>query len=390
MTDLPRISPLHVLIVGGGIAGIEAVLALHDLADAQLRVTLVAPEPDFLLRPMTVAAPFGRGHAARLPLTGVMHEHSGEFIRGAVRRVDVAAHTVTLTTGEHLAYDVLVLAPGASAVPAFLHALTFGSHPTALNGILADLEQGWSRSVAFVVPPGCSWPLPLYELALMTAEDVWSMNIDDAEVHLFTPEREPLELFGAQASSAVAALLAAAHISVHRGVAARIPKSGHIEAGPGREFSVDCVVALPLLGGPDIEGVPSNAQGFIPVDDNGLVDGLADVYAVGDATDRLIKQGGLACEQADVTAAHIARRAGADIEVPALTQVLQGRLLTGTGERFLRRERGDDDGAATEQRLSWAPAKVSGSYLAPYLVARKIVAANSRDRHEAGIAVLVR
>ena len=388
MTSSP-ITPLRVVIVGGGIAGIEAVLALHDLADARLDVTLIAPEPDFVLRPMAVAVPFSRGRAGHLSLASVMAEHSGRFIRGAVRRVDADAHSVTLTSGEQVAYDMLVLALGAGAVPAYLHALTFGTHPTALNGILADLEQGWSRSVAFVVPPGCTWPLPLYELALMTAEDVWSMNMDDAEVHLFTPEREPLELFGAQASSAVADLLDAAHISVHRGVFARIPHSGLITAGPGREFAVDCVVALPVLEGPDLDGVPTDALGFIPVHDDGLVDGLCDVYAVGDATARPIKQGGLACQQADVTAARIAWRAGADIEVPALEQVLNGRLLTGTSERFLRREPGDADGSATDTPLSWAPAKVSGRYLAPYLVARNVVAAPAHRRPDAGIRVSV-
>lgn len=389
MTDSPHISPLRVVIIGGGIAGIEAVLALDDLADAQLRVTLIAPEPDFVLRPMTVAVPFSRGRTARLPLAKVMKEHSGQFVRGAVRRVDAEAHTVTLTTGDQVDYDVLVLAPGASAVPAFLHALTFGAHPTALNGILADLEQGWSRSVAFVVPPGCSWPLPLYELALMTAEDVWSMNMDDAEVHLVTPEREPLELFGPQASSAVAELLATARIRLHRDARAQIPHNGLIELGPGRELAVDCVVALPLLEGPQIDGIPANAKGFIPVDDEGLVDGIDDVYAVGDATDRPIKQGGLACQQADVTAARIASRAGATIHVPALQQVLHGRLLTGRGERFLRREPDEADGSATEQPLSWAPAKISGRYLAPYLVANNVVALPSRGGPDAGIDVFV-
>ena len=373
MTEPTHITPLHVVIVGGGIAALEAVLALHDLAAAQLRVTLIAPEPDFIMRPMAVAAPFSRGHADRLPLEQVMAEHSGQFIRGAVLQVDADAHTVTLTTGQEVAYDVLVLALGASAVPALMHALTFGTHPPALNGILADLEQGWSRSVAFVVPRGCTWPLPLYELALMTANDVWSMNMDNVELHLVTPELEPLEIFGAQVSAAVAELLAAAHITAHHGVSARMHHSGAIETGAGPDIAVDCVVALPVLEGPELAGIPSSAHGFIPVDDVGLVDGLDSVYAVGDATDRPIKQGGLACQQADVTAAHIALRAGADVEVPPLQQMLHGRLLTGAHDRFLRRETAHADGVVTSEPQWWAPAKVSGKYLSLYLVAKNVV-----------------
>lgn len=373
MTASPHISYSHVVVGGGGVAGIETVLALHRLAEGRLDVTLVAPETDFHLRPLAVAVPFSRGHVTRLPLADLMAEHRGRFVRGALQRVDADARTITLTTGDEIAYDTLVLAPGAAAKPAFLHALTFGAHPTALNGILADLEHGWSRSVAFIVPRGCTWPLPLYELALMTAEDVWSMNVDDAEVHVMTPEREPLEIFGAEASAAVRALLDHARISLHCGVSARVPYSGTVEIGPGRELAVDCAVALPSLEGPEIDGIPSSANGFIPVDDAGLVNGLEHVYAVGDATDRPIKQGGLACQQADVTAAHIAAAAGAPVEVPRLGQVLRGRLLTGSDDRFLRRAPGEAGGVVTGESLWWAPTKVGGRYLSPYLLAKNAV-----------------
>jgi len=388
MTQTTPRTPLRVVIVGGGIAALEVVLALHDCAAEHVDVTLIAPEPDFTLRPVAVAAPFSRGHAARLSLAEVMAEHDGHFVRGAVTSVDAAEMSVTLTTGAVVGYDALVLALGASAVPAFTHALTFGAHPTALNGILADLEEGWSRSIAFVVPPGCSWPLPLYELALMTAHEVWSMNVDHTAIHFVTPELAPLEIFGPQASAAVAELLAGAAISLHPGVHAQIHHSGRIDTGRGVELVVDCVVALPLLEGPRLRGIPSDGDGFIAVDDAGLVDGLDGVYAVGDATDRPIKQGGLACQQADVTAAHIAARAGAEVEVPPLQQVLRGRLMTATHDRFLRRP--DGEAPAPGEPLLWAPAKVSGEYLSPYLIAKNVVHLPVRDDSAQDIDVQVR
>jgi sulfide:quinone oxidoreductase len=375
MTEPTSAEPVHVVIVGGGIAALETVLALHDLAGDRVRVTLVAPEPDFTMRPLRVAAPFARGYADPLPLADVMREHGGEFVRSAVLQVDAAARTVTLAREEVLAYDVLVLAQGASSVPAFAHGLTFGSDPLALNGILADLEEGWSRSAAFVVPAGASWPLPLYELALMTAEAVWAMNMDRVDLHLVTTEQAPLEIFGAEASAAVAQLLSAARITVHHGVAAQVPENGRVDLGSGvPDLVVDRVVALPLLEGRRLDGVPCDDHGFVAVDDAGLIAGLDGVYAVGDATDRPIKQGGLACQQADVTAAQIAVRAGADIVVPALEQVLRGRLLTGAADRFLRRDpvAGDDSAVATEP-LWWPPVKVSSRYLTPYLIAKNIV-----------------
>ena len=74
------------------------------------------------------------------------------------------------------------------------------------------------RRVAFVVPAGSSWPLPLYELALMLAERAYSMCVD-LELHFVTPEAAPLALFGPEASREVAGLLTEAEIALHTGVA---------------------------------------------------------------------------------------------------------------------------------------------------------------------------
>jgi hypothetical protein len=60
-------SPAEVLVVGGGVAALETLMALHDLAGGRVRVTLVAPDRDFVYRPMAVAEPFGFGEAQRYP-----------------------------------------------------------------------------------------------------------------------------------------------------------------------------------------------------------------------------------------------------------------------------------------------------------------------------------
>lgn len=210
MTSTDRIDPRRIVIVGGGIAALEAVLALHDLADAQLRVTVIAPEPAFTLRPLDVARPFARGHAGQLDLAGFMADHGGRFRRTAALSFDTERRAVRCATGPDEPYDALIVAVGAPARPAFEHVLTFGADPLAFGGLLADLEQGCSRSVAFVVPKGCSWPLPLYELALMTAEEVWGMGMDGVQMHLVTPDLAPLDIFGAEVSASVAELLQAA------------------------------------------------------------------------------------------------------------------------------------------------------------------------------------
>ena len=171
---------------------------------------------------------------------------------------------------------------------------------------------------------------------------------------------------------------------------AQVPTSRCVASASGPLLEVDSVIALPLLEGYRLDGIPASARGFIPVDDAGRVAGLDGVFAVGDATDRPIKQGGLACQQADVTSAAIAVLAGAAVDVPPLEQVLQGRLLTGSSDRFLRRAPNEVVGAWSDTPLSWSPVKVSGKHLSPYLVGKGIVHLPVRARHpEPGIAVRV-
>ena len=239
-------------------AALEAVLALRDLAGARVRVTVIAPESDF--------APAGR-----LGLERFMGDQGGRFRRTATLGVNPDLRTVRCVTGTDQPYDTLIVAVGASSRPAFGHSLTLGADFPALNGLVADLERGSSRSVAFLVPEACSWPVPLYELALMTADVVSGLRMGGVELHLVTPELSPLDIFGPDASAAVAELLQAAGVTVHAGVSAAVHRAGHVETGSGLAPGVERVVALPVLDGPRLAGLPSDARGFLPVDEFGRV-----------------------------------------------------------------------------------------------------------------------
>jgi sulfide:quinone oxidoreductase len=391
MNSQASINPMRVVIVGGGIAALETVLALRDLAETQLDVTLIAPEEEFVMRPLATATPFSRGHADTLSLEQFMRAHGGRFLRDAVRRVDHDRAVVECDGGSEQPYDALVLVQGAGMHHAFSHALTFGltADPEALNGLLRDMEEGHTRTVAFVVPRGSSWPLPLYELALMTADEVWGMGIDGAEIHFVTPELRPLGMFGPEATELLGETLKAARITMHTGAIAEVETKGVIELGFGEPLHVERIVALPTLEGRRLDGVPCDAKGFIPVDEYGQVEGLSGVYAAGDAADHAIKQGGLACQQAEVVARHIAASAGADVEVRAFEPVLRGRLLAGRRDHFLRRELGQPRGEATDEALWWPPAKVSSRYLAPYLAEHGLISLPLRHGAEPGVDVRV-
>jgi sulfide:quinone oxidoreductase len=319
--DMTFIAPetehrLRVLIAGGGVAGVETLLALRALAGPRVAVTLLSPEPDFVVHPTTARAPVDRPPQRRLALADVAADQEAELVRGTLHSVDPAAHLAVTELGARLRYDVLVVAAGARAVDPLAGAVTYRGHDDvlAMRVVLDDLRAGAIRSVVFALPRIGSWPLPLYELALMTAGVLIGAGVGGAELTVVTPEPEPLAVFGAAAGRAMRARLAERGIGLRtRRQPARVEPEGLLTAD-GTIIAGDRVVTLAILKGPAIRGLPADSRGFLPVDRHGRVRGAGDVYAAGDVTDYPVKHGGLGAQQADAVAEAIAARAGAPVE----------------------------------------------------------------------------
>ena len=131
-------------------------------------------------------------------------------------------------------YDALLIAVGARQVEAYEHVATFrdADADATYQGIVQDIEEGYSRSLAFIQPVGPVWPLPLYELALMTAERAESMDIRDLELVLVTPEPRPLAVFGTAVSDVVSNRLEQAGITVYCNSLAKVPATGRLLIEP--------------------------------------------------------------------------------------------------------------------------------------------------------------
>jgi len=361
----------NVVVVGGGVAGLEALLGLHEVAAGRVELTLVSPRREFVYRPMLVEEPFGPEIAERRDLTPAAEELGVRFVCDAVAEVDPAGHTVSLTDGADLGYDSLVVCPGAVQRPAFDAAATFPAPEGAAFRIddLLRHRDGQTR-IAFVVPPGATWALPIYELALMTERRARDVSADGIDCVVVTPESAPLIIFGVPASEAVAELLSARGVEVELGAYVRESRTGVLTVCPAdHELDADAVVALPELGGPRMRGLPCDEAGFIPIDDHARVTGVDDVYAAGDATNFPIKQGGLGTQQADAAAEHIAQRAGVEIEPASFHPTLRGTLLTGSDSVHMRHEitGGAGEGTSSPDVLWWPPHKVASRYLSAWL-----------------------
>jgi sulfide:quinone oxidoreductase len=366
---------LRVIIAGGGVAALETALALADLAPDHTDVSVIAPNPEFVYRPMTVREPFAYGTAHRYPLAQIVHDAGARLLTDELAWIDPTAQIVHTAAGEQVAYDALVLAMGAKAHPRYEHALTIDDHhmDETLHGLIQDIEGGYVHSIAFVSPARMPWQLPLYELALMTAGRAYDMEVELA-VTIVTPEDTPLAIFGINASHAVAELLERAHVETVNSAYAEVPSSKEVVINPGdRRLQVDRVIALPELFGPSIRGIPLAEHGFIRVDPYGRVHDAGPIYAAGDAVEFAVKHGGISSQQADTAAASIAALAGAPVTPEPFNPVIHGMLLTDRDPVYLTAQITGGQGFSSEISAtpSWAPtAKIAARYLAPYLDAR--------------------
>jgi sulfide:quinone oxidoreductase len=243
---VPVLPSFRLLIAGGGVAALEATLALRALAPDVVDVELLAPEDEFTYRPLAVADALRHGETIRFPLGQLADEAGATLSKGALSELLPDRGPARTTAGREIEYDGCLLALGAVSRPAVPGAFTFTGpgDEAGLARIIQEAATGAVRRIVFALPSGAGWALPAYELALLAA-----MRLSDAgaatEIELVTPEDAPLALFGSQASEAIAELLALRGISVRLGTVPLEFDGSALRVAPGDAIEADRVVALP-------------------------------------------------------------------------------------------------------------------------------------------------
>lgn len=335
-----RVGRFRVVIVGAGIAGVEGLLRLRRLTADRVDVTLLSPGDDLVYRPARVLEPFTGGEPpTRYSVARIADDANAVWLRDSLAWLDRQARVVHTTGGRQLPYDAILLALGGHERTPSSDVVLFTDHTAdhLYRGILREIESGVTTSLALVEPSGPSWPLPLYELALLTARQAHDAGAD-LQISVISADPRPLLAFGGDISNAVTRLLREAGISLYPESQARVDGPHQLLVQPsGVELQPNWIVTLPTIAGPNVRGLPGDAvDRFLEVDEFCRVrDTDGRIFAAGDATDLRIKQGGLAAAQADTAAAGIAHLAGAAPRPAPFRAVMRGALLTGGKPLYL-------------------------------------------------------
>ncbi len=364
----------RVVICGAGIAGIEGLLRLRRLAGDRVDIVLLSPSPYLDYRPLAVMEPFGTTPPRRFPLDRIASDTGAHWVPEALGWVDRTAQRVYTGTGEPIRYDALLIAVGGklSPISPFMDAFNSRHGAGMYREILDGIDDGRVTDLAFVVPEDPSWPLPLYELALLTADRA-ARKSQAVDITFATPSPAPLAVFGSAVSERMTELLRAAGIRLYCGTSAEMPARRRLQLlPPGIEVHPQRTVSLQRITGPDVPGIPGDARRrFLEIDQHCRVRGTGGhIFAAGDATRAPVKHGGLGTQQADTAAAGIAYLAACGPPARPLYPVLRATLRVGEGCLYLTADliAGHGWNARIDSEPPWDDEhKVDAAELGPYL-----------------------
>ena len=316
-----------VVVCGGGVAGLEAILRLRRLAGDRLDITLLSPSETFRYRPWIVLEPFDQVAVRHYPISRLVQDAGCRWIRGELGWVNRTAHVAYTQSGDEISYDAVVIALGGRELPAPPAVLSFTErtardYQTVVENAAAERVD----SIGYIAPASPCWPLPLCELALMTAARLAGAG-SACTLTFDEPADRPLAVFGPAVAETLVPLFHDAGIRLRTGLAA----VEHSERLTVQSHPRRILVTVPRIAAPPIPGLSSHpVDGFLPIDEHSRLLGAdGTVFAAGDVTQSPVKHGALAAQQADNAAAMIAFLAGAAPPPAIHYPVLRATLLTG-------------------------------------------------------------
>jgi sulfide:quinone oxidoreductase len=284
----------NIVVLGAGVGGLVVGNELRQKLPSGHRITVVEKNRQHAFAPSFLWLMTGDRHPQEITrsVRSLLRPNVG-FVQAEALYIDLSAQRVETTT-ETLPFDYLVIATGAEfapdAIPGLSEAaLTFYTFDGSIK--LWDTTGGFERGTVAVVVSAMPYKCPgaPHEGAMLLTDYFRRRGLrQEIELHLFTPEPQPLPVAGPQLGEAVRQLLEAKGIGFHplhklTGVNA---ESCQLLFDGKEPVRYDLLVAIPPHRGPALltKSGLANEAGLLPVDRATLSTEQANVYAIGDVT----------------------------------------------------------------------------------------------------------
>ena len=282
-----------ILILGGGIGGQVVADELRRRLPREHRITVVERELTHAFAPSFLWVMTGDRKPEQVTRDLRDLVRPGVEVRqGDIRAIDLANRRVAFD-GDSIAYDYLIVALGAELAPDAIPGLAAGAHTfytldgaTRLRAALDDVQTGTVAVVVSALPYKC--PGAPHEAAMLLADFFRRRGRAKVNVHLFTPEPQPMPVAGPALGDAVRQMLDQRGIGFHAShkLTSVNPETRELLFDGSPAVSYELLVAIPPHRAPALvrEAGLSNDAGWIPVDRQTLTTPHEHVFAIGDVT----------------------------------------------------------------------------------------------------------
>jgi sulfide:quinone oxidoreductase len=284
---------MRIVILGAGIGGQVVANELRRSLPREHRVTVVERDVQHAFAPSFLWVMTGDRQpqqvtrdVRRLVRPGV------EVVQAEVRAIDLAGRRVETSQGP-LPYDYLVVTLGAELAPDLIPGLAEGAHTFyTLDGatrLRAALDGVTGGTVAVVVAIPYKCPGAPHEAAMLLADFFRRRGrADKVDIHLFTPEAQPMPVAGPGLGDAVRQMLEQRGVAFHplHKLTAVKPDAQQLVFEGKAPLKYDVLAAIPPHRPPLVarQSELANETGWIPVDRQTLATPHEHVYAIGDIT----------------------------------------------------------------------------------------------------------
>lgn len=283
-----------IVILGGGVGGIVVANELRHKLPYEHKVVLVEKNTEHAFAPSFLWLMTGDRKADKItkPIRALVR--SGvEVIHAEVTGIDIPNRRITTTT-QPLNFDYLIVALGAELAPELIPGLTEGAfsfytfeESKRLQHALGKSNGGNIALVVSALPYKC--PGAPHEAAMLVADFFRKKGLkDNVNVHLYTPEPQPMPVAGPQLGEAVKQMLTSKGIAFHPlHKLISVDYQNHTLSFDGKEpAQYDMLIAIPPHRGPRIvrDAGLTNEAGWVPVDRSTLKTKYENIYAIGDIT----------------------------------------------------------------------------------------------------------